>query len=235
MFKEMPSKIPERVKTIVQLVDKHLIKNHVSIERILDMGCGRGELAKILSSQLEAKEVVGVDIDEEALKMVTKLRNIMVIRADLNRSLPFKDNYFDLILMAEVIEHVYDTDHVLSESRRVLRPSGYMIVTTPNLAWWLNRLVLLMGYQPYLTNVSTKYDVGKLFRHPLKTGCTGQHIRMFTLKAIKQLLIIYGFRIVEIRSSTLKLLPSPLQKLDKAIAKLNPSLGADLVLLVQKI
>jgi len=214
-------------------VDKHLIKNNVSIQRILDLGCGRGELAKILSLHVKADEVVGVDIDEEALKVSRELRHMMVVRADLNAGIPLRDNYFDLILMSEVIEHIYNTDLVLSESWRVLKPCGYMLLTTPNLAWWLNRFVLLMGYQPYFTNVSIKYDTGKLWR-PLKTGCTGQHIRMFTLRALEQLLLIYRFKIIESRSATLELLPSFLQKIDKAVAKLNPSLGADLILLVQK-
>jgi methionine biosynthesis protein MetW len=225
----------ERVKIIFRLVNKHLIKNNKNIRRILDLGCGKGELAEMLSLYLKAKEVIGVDIDEEALKVASKLYHIMTIKVDLNAGkLPFKDNYFDLILMSEVVEHVYNTDYVLSESWRVLDPQGYMILTTPNLAWWLNRFVLLIGYQPYFTNVSIKYDTGKLFRHPLKTGCTGQHIRIFTFKALEQLLSFYRFRIIESMSATSELLPSFLQKLDKAITMLGSSLGANIVLLLQK-
>ena len=188
-----------------------------------------------ISPQIKAELVVGIDIEETALK-VAKKRNVMTVKCDLNvGGLPFRDNYFDLVLMSEVIEHIYNTDHILLESRRVLKPFGYLLVSTPNLAWWLNRLVLLLGYQPYFTNVSVKYDVGKLFRHPLKTGCKGQHIRMFTFKALRELLEFYSFRIIISRGVTSELLPSFIRKIDKAIGHFSCSLGADIVLLAQKL
>ena len=136
--------------------------------------------------------------------------------------------------MAEVIEHLYNPDHALSEAYRVLRADGYLLLTTPNLAWWINRLMLLIGYQPYLTNVSLKYDVEKFLRNPLETGCTGQHIRMFTLRSLKQLLEIMGFRIIDIKGDTLDLLPKPMKLVDKFIASLRPSLAADIVILLRK-
>lgn len=203
------------------------------IERMLDLGCGRGEIAARMRALVKAKEVFGVDIDEVDLKFA-ELKGITTFRADLNSdALPFQNNYFDLVTMCEVIEHLYNTDHALSESFRVLKPCGYLLLTTPNLAWWLNRFALLFGYQPYLTNVSLKYDVGKLFR-PYKTGCTGQHIRMFTPKSLKQLLGLYGYRVVTLKGATLELLPRRVKSLDKIVALLRPTMAADIICLAQK-
>lgn len=210
-----------------------LMKKHAPhARRVLDMGCGAGDMtAKVAGF---ARELFGVDIDDQRLQEALK-KGIIAVKVDLNSDkLPFQGDYFDLIIMAEIIEHLYNPDHALSEAYRVLRSDGYLLLTTPNLAWWINRLILLIGYQPYLTNVSLKYDVGKFLRNPFETGCTGQHIRIFTPKALEQLLEIMGFRIVDIKGATLDLLPKPIKYLDKFIASLRPSLAADIIMLLRK-
>lgn len=214
----------------------HLINKYTkdeNIENLLDLGCGEGELTVKVAKTVECKNIFGVDIDRLALQKAER-KGIRTFIADLNSdTLPFPEGTFDLVLMTEVIEHLYDVDHALMEVRRVLKHNGYLLLSTPNLAGWLNRFVLLFGYQPYLTNVSLKYDVGKLFRKNMETGCKGQHIRVFTLKALKELLKLYGFKIVCVKGATVQELPKIVRIIDRIIS-LIPSLSMDVVVLAQK-
>jgi len=224
----------EHLKALLELLSEEIVRRNNKINAMLDLGCGNRESTEVIARALNVKEVHGVDIDEKALKEAAA-RGIKVVKADLNKdSLPFPSNYFDLVTMIEVIEHLYNTDHALMEVWRVLKPGGYLALTTPNLAWWVNRLVLLVGYQPYFTNVSLRYDVGKPMRNPLSTGCRGEHIRLFTVRALRQLLEFYGFRIIKIRGASDRLLPKLLFTIDKLIAKIRPQLGAHMVVLAIK-
>lgn len=62
---------------------------------------------------------------------------------------PAADGEFGTVVAAEIIEHMEDTDRFLAELRRILAPGGLLIVSTPNLAWWLNRLRLAFGRVPW--------------------------------------------------------------------------------------
>lgn len=220
--------IDERTKNLLNLIKRSTLEN---INNVLDLGCGNGKLTNKVKSVLNASEAFGVDIVTDALKHA---QGLMTIKADLTfGKLPFINNSFDLVLLSEAIEHFYNTDCILQESYRVLKPAGYLLLTTPNLAWWVNRCTLLLGYQPFFTNVSLKFDVGKIHR-PLETGCNGEHIRVFTARALHQLVSLYGFKIVAIDGATFELLPPKLRQLDKFVTALRPSLGADIIMLAKK-
>lgn len=221
----------ERTKNLLKLINSaHL--SDIGIDYILDLGCEPGAITKKVKEATKAENTFGVDIDGAALKLANG--GIITVKTDLNSGkLPFIDNCFDLVMMSEAIEHLYNTDYVLMESFRVLKSSGYLLLTTPNLAWWVNRFTLLLGYQPFFTNVSLKFDVGKLHR-PLETGCNGEHIRVFTYRALHQLLLLYGFEIVSVSGATFELLPPIIMRLDKFVTALRPSLGADLIMLAKK-
>jgi SAM-dependent methyltransferase len=99
-----------------------------------------------------------------------------------------------MVFCGELIEHMFDPDHLLKEIKRVLKPRGVCILTTPNLSSWANRIALLLGYQPFYTEVSTKFGVGHLFPFWLNAG----HIRLFTYRAIRDLVKIYDLQVEEI-------------------------------------
>ena len=67
---------------------------------------------------------------------------------DLEKPFRIKSGSIDLVLALEIIEHLFDTDHFLSEIYRVLKPGGYLILSTPNLASLTNRFRLLVGAYP---------------------------------------------------------------------------------------
>lgn len=99
--------------------------------KILDIGCGNGLMAKILSR--EGFQVVGVDISQTATD--TAKRNVpeaTFLKVDVDsENFPFKDGEFDGIVSLEVLEHVKNLKHLTDEFFRVLRPNGRFAVSVP--------------------------------------------------------------------------------------------------------
>lgn len=106
-------------------------------ERVLDVGCGPGFYTRYLVNS--GCQVTAIDFSKEYIKQAKSYvgNKAKFIVADAT-SLPFKNNYFDKLLLSEIIEHVQDYKSVLSESARVLRPNGIAVVTTPNKLSYMN-------------------------------------------------------------------------------------------------
>jgi SAM-dependent methyltransferase len=163
--------------------------------RVLDIGCGDGTFAAEIKQAVGDGEVYGTDISGVDVALARK-RGVDAVVADVdNGHLPFEAATFDLVYAGEIIEHLYDPDHLLDEIGRLLTPGGVAILDTPNLASLVNRLSLLLGFQPFLTDVSLRHNVGKLCS--MSPGGSG-HIRMFTRRALQQLLRLHSFQILEV-------------------------------------
>ncbi len=181
----------ERGRKVADLYRRHL----GSAQRLLDIGCGPGIYSVYLQSILGAKEVFGVDIAEPRVA-AARQRGVKAVQADMNKDpLPFEDDSFDAIFCGELIEHLVNPDHLLDEIGRTLSPKGVCILTTPNLAAWINRVTLLFGWQPFLTAVSFRYEVGRP-RFLSTDEPRLDHLRVFTCKALEQLLRLHRFRIL---------------------------------------
>ncbi len=70
------------------------------------------------------------------------------LQVDANQRLPFDDGSFDLVWCSEVIEHLQDPAFSLGELRRVTKPGGLLVLTTPNSYAWLFRFIALFGLTP---------------------------------------------------------------------------------------
>lgn len=103
------------------------IANLVDGKVVLDIGCGHGDL---LENAFEsAKDTYGIDPDINAINRNKFINHLSVADAE---NLPFKDNFFDVVTMAWVVEHLENPDKVLSEINRVLKPGGVVCFITPN-------------------------------------------------------------------------------------------------------
>lgn len=169
---------------------------------VLDVGCGDGAFASFIGEIVGDTELYGLDIAPEAAAKACA-RGVRALALDLDEEvLPFDENTFDVVICGEVIEHLYDPDHLLEEIHRVLKPDGICIITTPNLASWYNRIALLFGFQPFWTEVSLFYNVGKLFRGGCGSGNgLSGHIRNFVPRALKELLRIHRFELLKVRGA----------------------------------
>jgi SAM-dependent methyltransferase len=206
-------------------------------EQLLDVGCADGAITVLLAESMGAKEAFGVDIAAEAVAAARE-RGVKSSCVDVdNQDLPFEDGQFDVVYCGELIEHVFDPDHLLSELKRVLKPSGHCVLTTPNLGGWPNRLALLLGFQPYPMGVSPKHEgAGKLLLKE-EQGQWG-HIRVFTLRALKELVGLHGFTIHTVKGCPITLrsrhkLATLARFLDRSLARF-PGLANRVILVLGK-
>ncbi len=88
-------------------------------KKILEVECGDGAFLKVVSTTSSPRLACGVDISKKALQSA-KSSGAEVIRCDIDDGLPFKDGCFDVVLCFDVIEHLFDPDHLLTEAFRVL-------------------------------------------------------------------------------------------------------------------
>jgi SAM-dependent methyltransferase len=162
---------------------------------LLDLGCGDGSFSREIGKVVGATRIVGVDVETPHSKYIEFLK------FDLNnKGIPLPDNSFDLIIAIEVIEHLMYPDNMLREAWRLLKPGGYFVISTPNLASIINRMLILIGYMPYFSEPSLEYNAGLLTRKKMVDKPAG-HLRLYTLKAIKELLYFHGFKIRICRGS----------------------------------
>ncbi len=104
--------------------------------RLLEIGCGSGEMLKIMEDLGWHGE--GVDFDAEAVRNATS-RGLRVRQGSLAAQ-HYPDDHFDAITMSHLIEHVPDPLALLSECRRILKPGGRAVVVTPNSDAWGHRV-----------------------------------------------------------------------------------------------
>jgi ubiquinone/menaquinone biosynthesis C-methylase UbiE len=116
----------------------HFGAQMVAGKEVLDASCGVGYGIEILS-RAGAAAVTGVDIAPEAIQEA-KARfgeyAAELVEGDL-RELPFQDRSFDVLISFETIEHVQEPEKALAELRRVLRPHGALVISSPNPAAYL--------------------------------------------------------------------------------------------------
>lgn len=202
-MKEEEKKFPPRIRKICKLPIR-------GISRILDVGCGDGKYVLAFKESFGAKEAYGIDIGEKAI-LNGSASGIIMSSVDLNqKELPYENDYFDFVFAGEIIEHLMSPDNILSEVKRVLKPDGMFAITTPNIANWYDRFLLMFGWQPYSIPTHSVYrGVGTFlskqrnttirdYRYVFTTGgCGYAHIQFFTFKSIKALLEMHGFNVVK--------------------------------------
>lgn len=108
------------------------LKKYIKGKVVLDVACGTGLGTKIISET--AKKVYGVDLSKKVIKRnMESLGNAkcIFISADMLQ-LPFNNNFFDVVVSFETIEHTIYTDKFLDEIQRVLKPQGLLLLSTPN-------------------------------------------------------------------------------------------------------
>jgi len=99
---------------------------------VLDIACGEGYGSSLLAQV--ARSVVGVDVSDEAVAFARdsyRRENLRFLRGD-GREIPLTDASIDIIVSFETLEHLYEQERLIAEFRRVLRPGGLLIISTPD-------------------------------------------------------------------------------------------------------
>ncbi len=149
--------------------------------RVLEVGCATGYLSELLKKN--GCYVAGIEIDPEAAKSARRFCDeVLDIDISKNSSLPYEEEYFDVVLCGDVLEHTPNPVGTLRLLSGYLKRGGSCIVSVPNIAYWLVRLRLLLG--------NFSYDEGGI----LDDG----HLRFFTLKTSLEMIKNSGLEICSI-------------------------------------
>ena len=162
-----------------------LIPKYQSIERVLDVGCGSGNTGKFLKETFNVKEVVGIELNESLSREAKNNLDKLIVGDIQTIHLPFEVEYFDCIILADVLEHLYNPWDVMERLISFLKYDGIILASLPNVQHWTILLELLRGEWDYK-----------------KTGILDNtHIRFFTRKSIEKMFLSCGYDLLEIRNS----------------------------------
>lgn len=186
-------------------------------KKVLDIGCYDGSISVLYKNE-GRNDVEGVDISEHAVELA-KQKGIKAQVADLENGLPFPDAFFDVVVAGEVIEHVLNIDFLLDEIKRVLKPRGFIVITTPNLASLGRRILLLFGRNPLIETRWTE-------------GAAG-HVRYFIKDSLFELMRVHGFIIDDFCSDIINF-DNTGRFFSTKLAKLFPTFGKSLVIKAHK-
>ena len=147
---------------------------------MLDVGCGSGLLGAAIAAR--ENEVWGID-NAKAIAGVAGERLHRFLLADITAydavAAALGDERFDVLVFADVLEHVFDPIGMLSFYRRFLKPGGSVIVSVPNVGIWSVRLGLLAGRFDYA-------QAGTLDK---------THVRFFTRRTLNRALDLSGLQV----------------------------------------
>ncbi len=158
--------------------------------RLLDLGAGDTFLTALLAEKAGARISVALDLAFPS-PLARPARPAARVRADLARTLPFRDGCFEMVTALEVLEHLVDPDLLLAEVRRVLVPGGKFLLSTPRLDSLLVVMALILGFQPPGVEASPQRPYG----NPLGEGRPSGHLHLFTRRALREALEEHGFRV----------------------------------------
>lgn len=136
--------------------------------RILDAGCGSGGLLAALADRAGYR--AGVELSPTAAQAAAQVAD-QVVNLPVDAALPFPPGSFDVVVCADILEHLPEPAAALTSLAALCRPGGAVVISVPNVANWQARLRLLRGVWRY-------EDVGLFDRG---------HLRFFTRRTLLEL------------------------------------------------
>jgi methionine biosynthesis protein MetW len=157
--------------------------------RVLDVGCGSGTLAAMLV-ELRGATVVGIEPQPERAA-AARGRGLHVVQSELNAEIAAGLGEFDVVVFADVLEHLVDPSAALGLARGLLTSGGSVIASVPNVGHWTVRRNLLCGRFDYT-------DTGIM---------DATHLRWFTRESLLRLFAGGGFSVTGVSASAGTWLP----------------------------
>ncbi len=161
------NRLKERKKHIEDVNNEISFINSLKPGKILDVGCGLGYLLSGINNQWDK---YGVEISNFCYKYAKRWGKIYI--GDLSES-NYKNNYFDVIVLHHVIEHIDDPIKIILKIKNILNKNGYFIIGTPD------------------------FDSGcaRLFKNNYRLLKDSTHISLFSNDSMHRFLRDYGFKI----------------------------------------
>jgi 2-polyprenyl-3-methyl-5-hydroxy-6-metoxy-1,4-benzoquinol methylase len=193
--------------------------------RVLDIGCGTDP---VLATRLDPDdEYHGCDFYDRVEREIDAY-----VQVDLNResvSSKLSGRTYDVVFCGEVIEHLFSPDALLRDVRTLMTDESVLVLSTPNLGYWVNRLLLLAGISPLYLENSAEAKLGRFTKRLGQGNPTEGHIRLFTYRALLDFVDRLGFVVLTTTGTfTWKFPP------DRLIARLSHSLAPTNVLVLRR-
>jgi len=241
VYTEDYSSLDNSSKYLSPIIIDFLKRNPEIKGNIVDIGCGKGGLLRKIKKAFNDRfNYFGIDYYFEPIE--NEKKEIIYIKKDINADFSEIEEKFDVAISTEVIEHVVDTDAFITNIKKLLKPNGILIITTPNLAFFFNRILLIFGNQPIFTEISWKQSfLGSLFIKKL-FNAAGQgknlneaifgHLRVFTFRALEDFVKYHGFSIIKKKGTTI--FTSTILRMISRIFTLFPRMMPTIVIIAKK-
>ncbi|MFH1292237.1 MAG: methyltransferase domain-containing protein [bacterium] len=155
-------------------------------DMVLEIGCGAGQFIRAIKKYRSDLQYSGCDISTSALSRADQYRDGVQYDLSQAQSLPYEDNYFQAVLIFDVLEHVEDPRTMLAQAKRILKKDGILHCFVPceadKLSLWY-----------WLKKIKIKSDLTERY---------AGHIHKFSRQSLKDLLINHGFEIIQSRYSS---------------------------------
>jgi ubiquinone/menaquinone biosynthesis C-methylase UbiE len=149
----------EDMDTIYHLHRYAIPFNYVTNKVVVDIASGEGYGSNLLAKT--ASEVYGVDISQEAILFATqkygKTKNLKFLEGSVEK-IPIEDSFADVVVSFETLEHTDKHEEMLAEIKRILKPGGILIISSPDKANYSDRF-----------NRINEFHVKELYMHEFKT------------------------------------------------------------------
>ncbi len=167
--KSLMYRLSRRAFEVTSAIEKYAITQK---KYIADLGTADGRMLQIIYEKYPESNCVGIEYDKELVEFGKRnFPDLNIIQGDI-QSIEYADNYFDVVVATAVIEHVPEPVKVISESKRILKPGGILILSAPD---------------PFWEYIATK--VGHLDDE--------QHNEVMNLKQLSDLIETGGFEVLE--------------------------------------
>ena len=221
-YKEL-AKMDEKGNTFNKI--KNFLPTLKGNEKFLDIGCGYGSVSEELIKK--GFSVTGIEINDAAIE-VLKQKGFNVYKKDITKPLNIEEK-FDIVLLLDVLEHVFDPLFLLNEAKKVTKKGGYIIISVPLYFDILDRIkIFFTGNIISLDNLCYGKENYKKFR-----SYNYDHIRFFRPKDIIEMGELLGLNIDKIyygatsymgKNKILKILTKLIA--NKYSVQINPNLFA---------
>jgi O-antigen biosynthesis protein len=149
-------------------------------KNVLDVGCSEGLLSKKMKEN--NCSLVGIEQDKDAAGIAEEYCQDLILGDVESIELDSKyENYFDILIFADILEHLKEPSDVLERFKKYLKDDGCLIISLPNISNWKIRLQMLLGKFEY-----NEYGI-------LDNG----HIRFFNEKSVKKMIYNAGYEIIK--------------------------------------
>jgi 2-polyprenyl-3-methyl-5-hydroxy-6-metoxy-1,4-benzoquinol methylase len=160
-----------------------MLKSIKNGDKILDIGCGSGSISNVIKNA-RTTEIIGVEPNTQRA-MAAEKSGLFVVNDIYSEEIGREHGPFDVVLFADVLEHLVDPASMLEQVKPALAENGRVIASVPNVAHWTIRLALLFGRFDY--QASGLMDA--------------THLRWFTRDGITKLFDAAGYEIDKLDES----------------------------------